>query len=253
MTTATANTTVLEGLVESCRKAWNDALSRVVAPCTVQVVAETAPLPETPICVMLTAEGAISGPAAVVMDQRNAAFLAEKLGGNAAASQSVLDLIRQTIVMAINEFQKQFGPTKAHFTAGAALNWQPETVLTLVAGGGNESLRAHLLLSPQISSGVPGASAARPATEALTRDLQGQNLHLLMGVELEVTLRFGQRKLPLRQLVELGAGAVVELDRRVQEPVELLLRDKVIARGEVVIVEGNYGLRVSEICALPTQ
>ncbi len=252
MTTATANSTALEGLVESCRKAWNDALSRVVAPCTVQVVAENAPLPETPICVMLTAEGAISGPAAVVMDQRNAAFLAEKLGGNAAASQSVLDLIRQTIVMAVNEFQKQFGPTKAHFTAGASLNWQPETVLTFVAGGGNESLRAHLLLSSQISSGVPG-SPARPASQALTRDLQGQNLHLLMGVELEVTLRFGQRKLPLRQLVELGAGAVVELDRRVQEPVELLLRDKVIARGEVVIVEGNYGLRVSEICALPTQ
>lgn len=93
------------------------------------------------------------------------------------------------------------------------------------------------------------ATGVQPARVAAPDVTQPGNLHLVMGVEVEVTLRFGQRKLPLRQLVELNAGSVVELDKRVHEPVELLLRDKVFARGEVVIVEGHYGLRVTEVCA----
>jgi flagellar motor switch protein FliN/FliY len=68
-----------------------------------------------------------------------------------------------------------------------------------------------------------------------------------MDVELNVSLRFGQRQLPLREVLELASGSVVELDRQVDDPVELLLDGKVIARGEAVIVDGNYGLRVTEI------
>ncbi len=70
-----------------------------------------------------------------------------------------------------------------------------------------------------------------------------------MDVELNVSLRFGQRQLPLREVLELSSGSVIELDRMVDEPVELLLDGKVIARGEAVIVDGNYGLRVTEIPA----
>ena len=75
-----------------------------------------------------------------------------------------------------------------------------------------------------------------------------------MDVELNVSLRFGQRQLPLREVLELTSGSVIELDRMVDEPVEMLLDGKVIARGEAVIVDGNYGLRVTEIPqALETQ
>ena len=73
------------------------------------------------------------------------------------------------------------------------------------------------------------------------------NLGLVMDVELSVSLRFGQRQLPLHEVLELGSGSVIELDRQVDDPVELLLDGKVIARGEAVIVDGNYGLRVTEI------
>jgi flagellar motor switch protein FliN/FliY len=68
-----------------------------------------------------------------------------------------------------------------------------------------------------------------------------------MDVELKVSLRFGQRQMPLREVLELTSGSVIELDRQVDEPVELLLDGKVIARGRAVIVDGNYGLRVTEI------
>jgi len=68
-----------------------------------------------------------------------------------------------------------------------------------------------------------------------------------MNVELNVTLRFGKRQLTLREVLELTTGSVVELDRQVEEPVELLLNGLVIARGEAVVIDGNYGLRVTEV------
>ena len=73
------------------------------------------------------------------------------------------------------------------------------------------------------------------------------NFDLLLGVNLNLTLRFGQRTLPLREVLELASGSVIELDHEVQEPADLLLGDKVIARGDVVIVDGNYGVRITEV------
>jgi len=152
-------------------------------------------------------------------------------------------LVRQTIVLAFNEFQKQFGSTRIQVSAATSLNWQPQTSVALIMGNGSEALRTYLLYTSQPTMSQQSLTAPAPV------HMDRRNMHLVMGVELEVTLRFGQRKLPLRQLVELNPGSIVELDKRVHEPVELLLRDKIIARGEVVIVEGHYGLRVTEVFA----
>jgi flagellar motor switch protein FliN/FliY len=73
------------------------------------------------------------------------------------------------------------------------------------------------------------------------------NLKLVMDVELNVSLRFGQRQLPLREVLDLASGSVIELDRMADDPVELYLDGKLIAYGEAVVVDGNYGLRVTEI------
>jgi flagellar motor switch protein FliN/FliY len=83
--------------------------------------------------------------------------------------------------------------------------------------------------------------------QAVTRDL-GR----VIDVPLTVTLRFGQRNMRLRDVLELNTGALVELDRQVEDPVDLILDERVIARGEVVIVDGNYGLRVTEIVERPS-
>jgi flagellar motor switch protein FliN len=78
-------------------------------------------------------------------------------------------------------------------------------------------------------------------------------LGILMDVELVATLRFGKRSMLLKDILDLCAGSVVELDQQVQEPVELLLDGKLIARGDVVIVDGNYGLRVTELLQTPAK
>ncbi len=72
-------------------------------------------------------------------------------------------------------------------------------------------------------------------------------LDLLMDVELAVTLRFGSRRLLLREVLDLIPGSVVDLDRRVEEPVDVLLDGRLIARGEVVVLDGSYGVRVTEV------
>ena len=97
-------------------------------------------------------------------------------------------------------------------------------------------------VSPPVS--LPPPSGAR--IEELLR--QG-NLELLMDVELPVMLRFGSREATLQEVLDLATGAVLELDREIREPVDLVLNQRVIARGEVVVVDGNYGLRVLDVAS----
>lgn len=102
---------------------------------------------------------------------------------------------------------------------------------------------------PDIPSAATSSSALQPDLP-LAKSLGAalpQNIDLLLDVELEATIRFGAREMLLRDIFGLMPGAVVELDQIVSEPVDLLVAGRLIARGEVVVVDGNFGLRVSEV------
>src|ERR1700733_1699350 len=70
---------------------------------------------------------------------------------------------------------------------------------------------------------------------------------LLCDIELDATLQFGSREMGVREGLGLGPGDVVELDRHVSEPVDLVVGDRIVARGEVVVVNGNFALRITEV------
>jgi flagellar motor switch protein FliN len=72
-------------------------------------------------------------------------------------------------------------------------------------------------------------------------------VNLLGDVELDATLQFGVREMTLQEVLELGPGAVVELNREVSEPIDLIVGDRIVAQGEVVIVNGNFALRITEV------
>lgn len=91
-----------------------------------------------------------------------------------------------------------------------------------------------------------------PPQRSVRTAISDRNLDLLLDVELEVSIRFGRRQMLLKEVLDLSSGAMVELDRRVRDPIELLLGGRVIARGEAVIVDGNYGIRIAEIIS-PSQ
>jgi len=69
----------------------------------------------------------------------------------------------------------------------------------------------------------------------------------LLDVEMNVTVRFGKTEMPLREVVRFGVGSMIELNRTVDEPVDLLVNNSPFARGEVVVIDGYYGVRVTEI------
>ena len=70
---------------------------------------------------------------------------------------------------------------------------------------------------------------------------------LLMGVKLPIRVLLGRTQLSLRDVSQLGSGSVVELDCSPNDPVEVIVNDKIIAHGEVVVVQGNYGVRITRI------
>lgn len=73
------------------------------------------------------------------------------------------------------------------------------------------------------------------------------NIDRLLDVEMNVTVRFGTTEVPLREVVRYGVGSMIELNRSVDEPVDLLVNDYPFAKGEVVVVDGYYGVKVTEI------
>jgi flagellar motor switch protein FliN/FliY len=93
------------------------------------------------------------------------------------------------------------------------------------------------------------AEAAAPALAGATHMLleKSRTFDLLMEVELPVSVSFGRAQLPLRDVLKLTSGSIVELNRTITDPVEIIVNNCVIARGEVVVVEGNYGVRIKQV------
>jgi flagellar motor switch protein FliN/FliY len=70
---------------------------------------------------------------------------------------------------------------------------------------------------------------------------------LLLGVHLPVSVSFGKTNMMVKEVLKLTTGSIVELNRAVTEPVDIIVNNCIIARGDVVVVAGNYGVRVREI------
>lgn len=107
--------------------------------------------------------------------------------------------------------------------------------------------------SGEESMANPSSPAAQQTHNGTRRGAQRRNeaaprnIERLLDVELDVVVRFGITNVPLRDVVRMGVGTMIELNRAVDEPVELLVNGRPLARGEVVVVDGYYGVRITEI------
>ncbi|HUB29854.1 MAG TPA: flagellar motor switch protein FliN [Terracidiphilus sp.] len=207
----------------------------------------------TPVHLRLTVDGSISGDCFVELYEPQVAELVSKI-----VKEPVTDLSEQHIEALVKVFASAAaGLASSLATTHGKLNFKVERVAGLAFGGmfvvplaaTQEPSSLHLLLyfGGQLLEGLSTDSEAQPVGKSADSLVPPKNLKLVMDVELNVSLRFGQRQMPLREVLELGSGSVIELDRMVDEPVELFLDGKLIARGEAVVVDGNYGLRVTEI------
>ena len=109
------------------------------------------------------------------------------------------------------------------------------------AGGGAASV-------PAGGSGGPPVAAPPAFTPMQTGGVFGSTgnkaLDLLMDIELPIIIELGRTQMSLKRILELGPGAIVEMDRLAGEPVDILINGKVVARGEVVVVDENFGVRI---------
>lgn len=81
----------------------------------------------------------------------------------------------------------------------------------------------------------------------MQQEISPVNFERLYDVEMNVTVRFGKTQMPLRDVVRFGVGSMIELNRTVDEPVELLVNNSPFAHGEVVVIDGYYGVRITDI------
>ena len=77
-----------------------------------------------------------------------------------------------------------------------------------------------------------------------------ERLELLLDVKLDVSIELGRTKMLVRDILELGPGSVVELDKMAGETVDLLINDKKLAEGEVVVVDENFGVRITHLVSM---
>jgi flagellar motor switch protein FliN/FliY len=95
------------------------------------------------------------------------------------------------------------------------------------------------------------ASGAAPETGAPrledVKDRQERNLDLILDIPLKVTVELGRTKMIVSELLNLGQGSVIELNKLAGEPMEVLVNDKLVARGEAVVVNEKFGVRLTDI------
>ncbi len=96
--------------------------------------------------------------------------------------------------------------------------------------------------SPSTPETLEFAEASGPV-----RDSSSWNIDLILDVELPISVSFGEAEMPLRDILKLGVGSVIELNKSVNDPVTIIVNQKTVARGEVVMVDGNYGVRIREV------
>ena len=193
--------------------------------------------------------GEESGEFSVLLEEE--ILNASLLGEGVAQKGSWEELIRETFEAACGELLARTGKKcRIESVTESSPNLKAATSFQIQSG---ERAWA-LFLRDDLRSPVPETAAnteqsvaladASPSSSALSPGLE-----LLLDVELEASLRFGSREMPLGEILDLGPGDVVQLDRHVADPVDLIVGDKIVARGEVVLVNGNFGLRISEVAA----
>lgn len=125
----------------------------------------------------------------------------------------------------------------------------PETATTSTLDPGTALPETGQLVPPALPGmDAPSLDAAAPAGAAPEVSVLPQRgIEMLHGVDMEVTVELGRTRMTVRDLLALTPGAVLELDRAAGSPADLLVNGRLIARGEVVVVDEDFGLRVTEI------
>jgi flagellar motor switch protein FliN len=184
----------------------------------------------------------------ITFDRSGAAGLARLVLGSES------DPAPESIREALSQLCTRVADALTALPVAGGVNWRlhelherPEavTTATLAVAIQVQSLMVPLVIGLAAPSQVADKSImADPAAQP---DPARDHLDRILDIELPVIVRFGRSELPLRTLSRLGPGSLIDLGRSPDDPVDLLVSNRVVARGEVVVVGGNYGIRILDV------
>ncbi len=232
---------------------------------------------ESPNLTWSTEEGPELGENALLVEQRFTGFtepmlwlgipeeVHQSLGSRVLAAAGVegsdpeenrataLEIVEQAIAGLVSALNRRLGRelSKTPCTQPPVFPSGLSVVHVVIAFGDAALAPFRIAFNPVLVSWMEEEPAAAPTesvsqTRELERDPEGptRNFDLLLDVSLPVSVSFGKTELAVKDVLKLTTGSIVEMNRGIHEPLDIIVNNCVIARGEVVVVEGNYGVRI---------
>lgn len=168
-----------------------------------------------------------------------------------------VDLARELYSKFMSQ-QEQEEPKKP-VSEPASVSSEPTTQTSSVSSMGQPSMSQPMMSQPMMPQGVPYGYAPpmqevnvqpvqfQPFNTGVNPITQQENIDLIMDVPLEVTVELGRTSKSIKEILEFTPGTIIELERIAGEPIDVLVNGKLVAKGEVVVIEENFGIRVSDI------
>jgi flagellar motor switch protein FliN/FliY len=257
-------------------EAWKTCLQNVLSqvsgqPAAFEISSEPLPSTDSDLWYTVVAGGAAHGEMTLRLPAASGTRLAQKFVGETEPApegitpdhkEALEEFLRQIAGLAATALAATAGgEVQLHLSPSAAPSWSSDAIVCLRTGNeaqGDTSITVEIQISPALAAALQArVQPASPAQTSVQTSSQtsGQTssppssaLRRLMDVGLDVKLRFGTRRMLLCDVLALNPGVVVELDSTIHSPVDLLLDDgRLIAHGDVVVVDGKYGLRVTDV------
>jgi flagellar motor switch protein FliN len=264
-------------------EAWKTCLQNVLTqvsaqPAVFETTSVSLPTADSDVWYTVVAGGAVRGEMTLRVASASGTHLARMFLGEpgpaadavppepmtAKHKEALEELLRQIAGLAATALASGVGgEVQFHVAASGAPSWSSDAVVCLeTRDAGGTANAVEIQISPALAAALQpraestptaqASSPAAPSARSSTVSPPDASLRRLMDVGLDVKLRFGTRRMLLRDVLALSAGVVVELDNALHSPVDLLLDGRLIAQGEVVIVDGKYGLRVTDVVDHPS-
>ena len=265
-------------------EAWKTCLQNVLSqvsgqPAAFEISSQPVPAGDSDVWYTVVAGGAVHGEMTLRLPAASGTRLAQKFLSEAEPAaegitpehkEALEELLRQIAGLAATALAPTAGgEVQFHLSASAAPSWSSDAIACLhTRDEAGIPITIEIQISPALAAELqprvqpappPAQTSARPSPQPSPQPSAQSSpppsilppppssYRRLMDVGLDVKLRFGTRRMLLRDVLALSAGVVVELDNALHSPVDLLLDGRLIAQGEVVIVDGKYGLRITDV------
>jgi flagellar motor switch protein FliN len=200
-----------------------------------------APRNDDGFLVRVTGTGDARGELRMIIGRRGATTFVKSASGNGLEppDQLVIEKLKELCNRVIGSVDPDVGNAMLAVVAVTPIATLPvdedSLVFEVMSAGVEHGLYVVLTGDLEVTCGAQGASS------------ESKTLDVIMDIDLPLVVRFGRTELPLKTLTSLGPGSVIDLGRAPDDPVEVLISNRVVARGEVVIVAGSYGVRVRDV------